>query len=279
MITLITGCGGRNTTVVTGRVNLLMTDTPIGDENITGVYVTLNALRYQYKDSHKNWQEIKLDEPRTINLLELKDGNYTILNITELPTGEIQHVCFILDKDNCYITFNDHTKTNLQLDSSNGGKTEGYRSINGFVINAGSVTNITADFDVRKSVTVTENGIFKLKPTIRLVNNTEIGEIRGTLNIDTNNSSVIVYVYQDGTWEDNQSYPANDFNNAITSSNAIDGNFTFAWLESGTYDLVVAEYDNSGILGNITKFVPDITVSQNTITTVDITNDTIQDTL
>jgi hypothetical protein len=250
MITLITGCGGRNTTVVTGRVNLLMTDTPIGDENITGIYVTLNALRYQYKDSHKNWQEIKLDEPRTINLLELKDGNYTILNIT-----------------------------NLQLDSSNGGKTEGYRSINGFVINAGSVTNITADFDVRKSVTVTENGIFKLKPTIRLVNNTEIGEIRGTLNIDTNNSSVIVYVYQDGTWEDNQSYPANDFNNAITSSNAIDGNFTFAWLESGTYDLVVAEYDNSGILGNITKFVPDITVSQNTITTVDITNDTIQDTL
>jgi hypothetical protein len=279
MMTLITGCGGGGgTTATTSTVSMSVTDAPIDDENVDGVYVTFTALRYQYNDSNDSWQDVDLNGSRTINLLALQDGNYTVLDTTELPAGEIRHVRFVLDLDNCYITFKDDTQTQLKLDIPSGGQT-GYKSVNGFVIATGGVTNITADFDVRKSVTVTGKGVYKLKPTIRLVDNIEIGEIDGTLNVDANNSAMIVYAYQDGTWDDNQTDPANDFNNAVTSANATDGNFTFAWLTAGTYDLVVAGYDNTGAFENIIGFVPDVTVSPNSTTTVDITSDTLQDTM
>ena len=279
LMTLISGCGGgsSDTSVSTGTVSLSLTDAPIDDENVEGVYVTFDALRYQYKDSNESWQDVDLNESRTINLLALQDGNTTLLNNVELPAGEIQHVRFVLDLNKCYITFKDNTEEKLELEVPSGGQT-GYKSTNGFIIAAGGTTYITADFDVRKSVTVTGNGRYKLNPTIRLIDNIEVGEINGTMSLDTN-SSVIVYAYENGSWDENQTDAANNFNNAVSSADATDGSYTLPWLITGTYDLVVVEQDNTGVFENIAGYFNDVSVVTGETTTQDITIDTLEDTL
>jgi opacity protein-like surface antigen len=279
LMTLITGCGGGGgTTSNTGTVSLKLTDAPIDDENVAGVYVTFTALRYQYKDSNESWQDVDLNESRTINLLDLQDGNTTLLNKVELPAGEIQHVRFVLDTDNCYITFKDDTNTSLVLEVPSGDQT-GYKSTNGFVIAAGGTTNITADFDVRKSVTVTGQGRYKLNPTIKLIDNIEVGEINGTMTLDANGSKVIVYAYTDGSFDESESNVTSNFGNAVLSTDATDGSYTLPWLTTGVYDLIVVATDTTGVFENILGYINDVTVETGVTTPQDITDDTLEDAL
>ena len=286
MITLISGCGGgdTSTTANTGTVALSLTDAPTDDENIKGVFVTFTALRYQYADTNESnesdegWQDVDLNESRTINLLDLQDGNTTLLNRVELPAGEISHVRFVLDMTKCYITFHDDdTNTSLELEVPSGEQT-GYKAIGGFTIPAGGIVNVTADFDVRKSVTATGNGRYKLRPTIKIIDNVEVGEINGTMTLDANGSSVIVYAYEDGSWDDNESNITNNFGNAVLSADATDGSYTLPWLTTGTYDLVVVANDTTGVFENILGYFSNVSVVAGETTTRDI-NDTLPDVL
>ena len=284
-MTLISGCGGgsSDTSVSTGTVSLSLTDAPIDDENVEGVYVTFDALRYQYKDSNESWQDVDLNESRTINLLELQEGNTTMLNRVELPAGEILHVRFDLNISNCYITFNDGSPTQMLVMASE--EQTGYKSTNGFVISAGGTTNITADFDVRKSVTVSKNGNantpeYKLKPTIRLIDNIEVGEINGTMTLDANVSSkVIVYAYEDETFDSTESNATNNFGNAIVSTDATDGDYILPWLTTGVYDLVAVETTNLGDFVTILGYINNVPVNVDETTVRDITDATLEDTL
>ncbi len=290
LMTLITGCGSdiitdtTDTTASTGTVSLRLTDAPTDDKNVKGVYVTFDALRYQYADSSDGWQDVDLNESRTINLLDLQDGNTTLLNKVELPAGEIDHVRFVINTNECYVDLVVGGMQPLEVPS---GDQTGYKAIGGFTIPAGGKVNVTADFDVRKSVTVTGNVNknvnvrYKLNPTIKIINNIEVGEINGTmtLNLDENVSSVIVYAYEDGSWDSNESNATNNFGKAILSTDATDGSYTLPWLTIGTYDLVVTSQDVNGTFKDILGYLNDIVVLPGETTTQDITDETISTTL
>jgi len=271
MMTLLSGCGGGgDTTVNTGTVALSLTDAPIDDKNVTGVYVTFDALRYQYKDNNDSWQDVDLNESRTINLLDLQDGNTTLLNYVELPAGEILHVRFVLDTEKCYIELNNDTNESLEVPS---GDQTGYKSIGGFTIPAGGTVYVTADFDLRKSVTLTGNDKWKLNPTIKIIDNIEVGEINGTvdLTLDVNVSSVIVYAYGDGDWNESELNTDPPFVNAVSSADGTDGSYILPWLTVGDYDLVVATQDVNGTFIDILGFLNDVSVLSGETTTQDIT--------
>ena len=281
LMTLISGCGGGGGTTTasnTGTVSLRLTDAPIDDENVKGVFVTFNALRYQYADSNDSWQDVDLNESRTIDLLTLQDGNTTLLNQVDLPAGEIAHVRFVLDLDNCYITFNDETNTSLELEVPSGAQT-GYKAIGGFTIPAGGTVNVTADFDVRKSVTATGNGRYKLRPTIKIIDNVEVGEINGTMTLDANGSKVIVYAYTDGSFDNNESNATNNFGNSVLSTDATDGSYILPWLTTGIYDLIVVATDTTGVFENILGYINNVSVTTGETTQQDITDETLEDTL
>ena len=272
MITLISGCGGGSsdtaiTTTKTGTVALSLTDAPTDDENIRGVYVTFDALRYQYADGNESWEDVDLNESRTINLLDLQDGNTTLLNYVELPAGEISHVRFVIDTDKCYIDLVVGGEQPLEVPS---GDQTGFKAIGGFTIPAGGTVNVTADFDVRKSVTTTGNGRYLLRPTIKIIDNIEVGEINGTvtLNLDANVSSVIIYAYEDGTWDPIEEEPT--FTGAVLSADATDGTYVLPWLTTGVYDLVLTSQDVNGTYLETLDHISGVIVNANETTIVDI---------
>ena len=265
VMTLISGCGGGSTsttTASTGTVLMNITDAPVDDENVLGVHIAFDAIHYKPADAE--WVVEELNETRVINLLELQNGASEFLAQTELPTGHINQVRFMIDTDQCVIELADEGNVSLTVPS---GEQTGYKAVGGFVVAAGGEINVTADFDVRKSLVLDANG-YKLKPTIRIVDNSQIGEINGTINTDGNTSAVI-YAYTDGTW-DEATETSNDFANAVTSSAVVDGSFTLPWLSAGIYDLAVVEVDNTGGFSAVLGVVEDVDVSADGKTNLDI---------
>ena len=285
MITLITGCGGGGDTTTNipanqnkGTVSFSLTDAPTDDVNVKGVYVTFNALRYQYADSDDNWEYIELNESRTINLLDLQDGNTTLLHEIELPSGEISHVHFIIDTNECYVDLYVGGVQPLYVPS---GDEIGFEAFGGFTVEAGKTVNVTADFDVRKSVTMTENGEYILCPTIKIVDNNDVGCIKGTMDLALTRdiSSVVVYTYEDESWNINEADTTNNFSGAVLSNSVKMKSYTLPWLSIGRYDLVIVAYDSNGEFKKILGYVDDVYVMKCEITSKNITNDTLVDVL
>ena len=266
IMTLISGCGGgsSDTTATTGTATLNLTDAPVDDKNVLGVHVAFDAVHY--KPASSEWVVEELNETRVINLLDLQDGNSTLLvSQTELPTGRINQVRFVINEGMSFIELNNsNTITTEPLTVPSGEE----KVVGGFVVPAGGDVNITADFDVRKSL-VNNGGNYKLKPTIKIVDNSQVGEVSGTVSNIAENTTVIIYAYADETWDEGQEI-SNDFANAATSSDATDGNYTLAWLAAGTYDLVVVELDETGGITSIRAVVQDVVITEDGKTTQDI---------
>lgn len=271
----------------TSLVKLSLTDAPVDDENIAGVYITITGIKYEYINSTQ-WLESNLEAPITLNLLDLRDGKTRDLAALELKQGEIEHIRFMLDLDNCYITFKDDPERKEKIEIPSGEQT-GFKSTNGFVVGATGETNITADFDVRKSLTLTKKG-YKMKPTIKLINNQYAGMIAGNITLETDNSTVVIYSYKKGSFQDSEATSIKDFSNAYTSARIIqtsndfssiyEGRYRLYWIMEGEYDLVIAGYNNLGEFENVIGFVPSVEVQGAYSTTdVDINKTTIQDSL
>jgi len=261
LMTLISGCGGGSTSASTGTATMNITDAPVDDENVLGVHLAFDAVHY--KPAGSEWVVEELNETRVINLLDLQDGNSTLLTAqTELPVGRINQIRFIINPAETFIELAGDINQSLSVPS------QVEKVVGGFVVPAGGDINITADFDLRKSL-VLENKGYKLKPTIKIVDNSQVGEVSGTVaNID-GNTTVIVYAYANDTFDEAQE-TSNDFANAATSSDATDGNYTLAWLAAGTYDLVVVELDVNGQNPTVLGVVQDVVITEDGKTTQDI---------
>ncbi|UPT76626.1 DUF4382 domain-containing protein [Sulfurovum sp. XGS-02] len=262
LMTFITGCGGGSTSDITsGTATMNITDAPVDDENVLGVHVAFDAVHY--KPAGSQWVVEELNETRVINLLDLQDGNSTLLTAqTELPVGRINQIRFIINPAKTFIELAGDINETLTVPS------QIEKVVGGFVVPAGGDINITADFDLRKSL-VLENKGYKLKPTIKIVDNSQVGEVSGTVaNVD-GNTTVIVYAYANDTFIEADE-KANDFANAATSSDATDGKYTLAWLAAGTYDLVVVEFDVNGENPIVLGTVQDVVITENVKETQDI---------
>jgi len=264
MILLIFGCGGSDT-AATGTATMNIADAPVDDKNVLGVHVAFDEVHY--KPASSEWVVEELNETRVINLLDLQDGNSTLISQTELPTGRINQVRFVINEAETFIVLKNN-EDNVSLTVPSGEE----KVVGGFVVPAGGDVNITADFDVRKSL-VLHNGVYSLKPTIKIVDNSQVGEVSGTVTPSDGVTTVIIYAYAGDTWKE-QEEPLNGFANATASSDATDGNYTLAWLAAGTYKLVVVELDANGGDPTIHGVVENVDITEDGKTTqnIDIQN-------
>jgi hypothetical protein len=80
-----------------------------------------------------------------------------------------------------YIDLEDGSRHELEVPS---GAQTGLKLNTGFVVPAGGSADFTLDFDLRKSVhePMNDGGPFLLRPTLRIVDNVEVGSIAGTVD-------------------------------------------------------------------------------------------------
>lgn len=251
---LVSSCQ-KDTQETKGTLHLSLTDAPIDEYDITGVFITIIGLEYNQGDEWHVFEEF--EAPQTFNLLDLTEGVSAPLGIFELEPGTYNQIRFMLDapemgqgdqvNPGCYLEFGGDPENTQPLFVPSGSQT-GFKAVGEFIIPEAGDLYVTADFDVRKSVVAAGNsGKFILKPTIRLVVEDRSGNIDGTLLNTTEGAEYVVYAYADGTYEEAEAAEPVDenprFPNAITSDmvEEIEEAFKFylAYLPAGIYDLVV----------------------------------------
>ncbi len=266
----------------TGTVNLSITDAPIDDANVAGIWLTINEIQYHMSDGE--WYTFEgFEGPRDFNLLELTNGVAELLGSFEMEAGTYTQLRFMLDapemgssphnNPGCYIEFTDESTEQLFVPS---GHQSGWKAVGAFTVPSNGTVDITADFDARKSVIEAGmTGMYILKPTIRLIVDNQAGMISGGITNIPEGADIVVFAYEDDTYAASEAdEPANDtiprFPNAVTSGIADDeGSYHLVYLSPMTYDLVLTT-SVDGEFGDVLGFVEDVVVESKKTTNVPI---------
>jgi hypothetical protein len=266
----------------TGILHLSITDAPIDQYDVTGVFITVTDVQI-HKDG-ESWTALDgFQGPVTYNLLELTHGVSALMGSTELTAGTYTQIRFMLDapanmgqgqhtNPGCYLEFADGSTASLFVPS--GGQT-GYKAIGSFTVPINGEVHVTADFDVRKSVVVAGNsGKFILKPTIRLVADDQAGKITGSVTNLEAGYGAVIYAYEAGTYQEAEALDPEPelvrFPRAISSDRVHEeGHYMIPFLAPGSYDLVVA-LTIDGEFVAVAGILPGVVVESNETTTAGI---------
>ncbi len=264
----------------TGTLKLSLTDAPLDNSDI--VAVNLSIVRVDIK-GNDGWEVLdNFEEPVDVNILEYRDGNSFLLTEEELPAGGYKEIRLVLDiaehdggdaaNRGTYLEYSDGSREPLFVPS---GEQSGYKAKGNFDIPPGGVVGLTIDFDARRAVVEAGNsGKMILKPVVRLVEDKDVAMIKGSLTSETEYASLKVFAYSDGSYSEDELIvepESVEFPNAITSGNVgEDGSFTLAFMDSGTYDLVVALYDENNEFVEVVTIIEDVSVAPGEILEVPV---------
>lgn len=268
-----------------GTLNLSITDAPIDTDEIEKVFITISEVHYH--TSGNNWAVFEdFEGPKKIDLLELTRGESEFLGSFEMEAGHYTQLRFMIDapvldagpvsNPGCYLVFEDGTTQALFVPS---GFETGYKAVGAFRVPINGSVNVTADFDVRKSVV--EAGItgkYILNPTIRLVVDDQAGQIAGGVTNIPDEAGVVIYAYEEGTYNDSEADdPAVEeprFPNAVTSDMVDEeGSYHLAFLAPGVYELVVTKVNIDGEFQEVLGVIEDVTVESRKTTNLQINID------
>ena len=242
---LLAACGGNSDSnsspqQQTGDVSFSMTDAPADD--LEQVQLTVHAVSFKPAEGKAEYHE--LDEPLVIsNLLDLQGSQSTvILPPTEVPAGRYNWVRLHVlgGADNSYVVDDMGGQYDLYVPGQQNGseKVRHVQLVSGFVVPVNGEVNFTLDVDLRRAITKPANqNHYLLRPAIRIVDNSEVGTVTGTIadsliNDETCTSQLegetlegnAVYLYSGNDAEtgdiylDSQGQPA-DSSNPITTAN------------------------------------------------------------
>jgi hypothetical protein len=249
-----------------GELRIELTDAPLDDDNVQGVFVTISEIRI---DGEK-WPG--LDSKTTIDLTTLQNGNVQSLGVGEVDAQSYDRITLVLDMDEdengnspgTYILAQNSTKHDLSTNSS--GEMEIDVTGSEFDVTDASTSTIVVDFDLRKALRYgnsTEPASdysfgtnAELEAALRYVEKNRAGHIQGHVtDLVSTSDLIVVYAYKEGEFNRaGQVSGASDeqFDQAVTSAvvNA-QGDYKLSWLEEGEYELVFASYEDDGSNGTM----------------------------
>jgi hypothetical protein len=261
------------------NVRLEITDAPIDDANIQGVFVTV--------------ANVKIDgEPmsgfsgrQTIDLLAYQQGDVKSLGGGKLAAGAHSNVTLVLDYDadangnnpGSYVLTTDGVKHALK---SSANTTSEVTTTANFETTENDRTDLVLDFDLRKAVAYAGsggsqyqfNGNAELNAAVRVVTKDKTGTVSGTITDQLSTSEkFVVYAYTKGTFNAaTEKQGPIQFKNAVTSA-VVDaqGNYKLAFLEEGTYELHFIGYEDADSDG---KFELEGSLLLNLLGSLDLNN-------
>lgn len=164
----------------TGKMAVAITDAPV--DGAEAVVVEFTGIEVQGSGERLNFD---FDTPKTIDLLQLTgDESLELLPETTVNAGQYQWIRLKVNAEqgvtDSYIDI-DGARYSLYVPS---GAQTGLKLNRPFTVAAGGITDFTIDFDLRKSVHEPQNGSgdYFLRPTLRIVDNLEVGHINGLVD-------------------------------------------------------------------------------------------------
>jgi hypothetical protein len=226
----------------TGLLTLAVTDAPV--DGATAVVVEFTGL--EVKPAGGDAISFDYDVPRSIDLLALSgEDSEVLLDGAEVPAGRYDWVRLKVNAEedgvaDSYIDLKDGSRHELEVPS---GAETGLKLHNGFNVPAGGAASFTMDFDLRKSVHEPMDAAdsYKLRPTLRIVDNTQVGAIGGTVAaaLVTTGCSPAVYVFEGSgvTPDDVDGLVPDPVTTAVVALDANSGQYvyTVGFLLPGAY--------------------------------------------
>lgn len=221
---ILVGCSDQSTNVdpvdQNGRLKMYLIDSPASLDSVI-ICVTRVEVHKSGSDSTSGWFVIN-DSTRYFDLLQLTNGASAILGDTSLPAGHYTQIRLYIG-DGSYV-IDQGIKHYLEVPS---GSQSGLKLIHQFTIEPGKLYELILDFNVDKSIIITGNGKYKLKPTIRVMPIVISGSIAGkVLPLDSQPTIWTVY----GT-------------DTITTYTDLQGFFKLMAVPQGLYDVNIIPAD------------------------------------
>lgn len=225
-----------------GSMNLNITDAAV--DNADAVYVQFSGI--EIKSAKNDDVVVSFDSPKRINLLNLQgDDSEPLLSGHSLAAGDYQSIQLQVDTGaGESVIVVDGAEHDLEIPS---GSQSGLKLVRGFTVPAGGTADFTIDFDLRKSIVLSNNG-YKLKPALRLIDNVSVGHIKGSVDLGTLGCDDIgnaVYVFQgnDATPDDvNISGSDSVVTTAMVKHNSEDNSYSYeaGFLSTGNYTVALS---------------------------------------
>jgi hypothetical protein len=170
----------------TGTLRISMIDAPGNIEGLEAITLVLSGVRIHASENAEGgqsggWMDVMPDSlseaERTFDLLELVNGVEAVLGEVVLEAGQYTQIRLMIES--ATITISGETSP-LFIPS---GMQSGLKLIHPFTIRTNEVTALTLDFDAARSVyeAPPASGNYRLKPTVRVVQNGLSGSITGTV--------------------------------------------------------------------------------------------------
>lgn len=220
-----------NTDNSSGEIKMYMVDAP-GDYDEVNIVVTEVSVHMSAGDTTIGWMVID-SSTRTINLLNLTNGNVDIIGSGRLHIGSYSQIRLKIGTGSNVVVGG----TTHPLEIPSGSQT-GLKINHAFDIETNVLYELTLDFDASKSIHQTGNGRYMMRPVIRATANRSCGSISGMVNPASSFSCVRTMVGSDSL---------------ATYAHLMNGGFMLMALPSGIYTVTiesgVALYADSTITG------------------------------
>lgn len=286
MVVILTACGGgggyggssNSSSYTTGKLSLGLTDAPV--DSLQAVVITVTGVTLQPQTGMS--KTISFATPKVIDMLQLQNGAVaSLLDKEVLTAGNYEWIRLELSAASGDLYVQNELGGIVGLRIPSGFET-GLKLNSGFVIPQGGVANFTIDFDLRKSV-VKPNGQqdYMLKPSLRLIDNTTVGTLSGSVSPTllqsacTNSGTFagLVYVFSGSNIvPDDYDAIAPEAIAAGTVSLDNAGNYTYKlpFLASGDYTVTYTCSPDDSAKDEVLTFnqTQNVTISTNATTTV-----------
>ena len=200
-----------------GRLTLTMVDAP-GDFDAVNIVVIGVRAHRAGEDSTSGWFAV-CEDTFTVDLLTLTDGHGVVLADTLLPAGHYSQIRLLLG-DGCNVVV-DGVAHDLEVPS---GSTSGLKLNHPFTLAEGTVYAATLDFDAHRSIHMTGNGRWMMRPVIRISVDAVSGRLHG--QVSPANARAMVWAV------------AGD-DSALAWADTLTGAFAFGPLQAGIYSVSV----------------------------------------
>jgi hypothetical protein len=224
------------------RMQVYLTDDP-GDYD--EVVIDVQDIKINYSnDTASGWVSLANVQTGTYDVLKLVNDNDTLLADAELNTGRIQQIRLVLGSNN-YVKIDNQTYPLATPSAQQSGlKLNIHQDVN-----AGVMYKLTLDFDASRSIVKTGNNKYILKPVIRTSLQAVGGSIHGFVKPGTFGTNVYLLNGPD----------------TVAGTLSSNGSYWLKGINAGTYTLAFAPSDTTYDM----QTKPGITVTNNTVTTVD----------